>query len=146
MSFYASPNKFKRWLERAAKAVLTKNQVRKELWEQMSDIMTLTPNPMYYRIPNRYYATIMSFFNIEGKADNISSDQLFSIINVILNLIRDLSDWEQDMKTRPASPVMKEKGEEEEEEEEEEELILHREPFTPPKTPIAPTTEPVKDK
>jgi hypothetical protein len=108
MSFYVPVTQFLRWLERSSKAVITKNNVRKELWEQLGDITTLTSNPNYYPIPTRYYASLMSFFNIEGKSDNITNDQLYNIINVLLTLIRMVREYQVDAQsalTRPASPV-----------------------------------------
>jgi hypothetical protein len=79
------------WLGHAQKALVVKNKVRKELWSELADIVTwdaynLLERNDYFRIPNTAFVAIQTFCLVDGKSDNLSSDQILNWCTTLADL------------------------------------------------------------
>lgn len=76
------------WLSAAQKSVFVKNKVRKELWQELVNMIIWDPIPVavrsdYYRIPHSSFVSMQTFCLIDGTSSNISDNQLLNFCTTL---------------------------------------------------------------
>jgi len=103
------------WLTIAQKSVFVKNKVRKELWQELVDVIHWDPLPLthrgdYIRIPQSSFVSMQTFCLIDGKgADNVNSDQLLNFCTTLDSLRSRLPvrSWDDDQKSVTTTAVLR---------------------------------------
>jgi len=85
--YYVEIEDFRRWLNRAQKALVSKNKVRKDLWTDFTDMILFEePEEKTVHISQSSYTTLSSFLLTEGRSDSLSNDSLLSWITTLHEL------------------------------------------------------------
>lgn len=94
MSYFILLEPFRRWLNRAQCALVSKNKVRKDLWTDFCDILVFDPeeNLNYIQISQTNYTTISTFLQTEGRSDSLKDDSILSWITTLHDLRKLLNE------------------------------------------------------
>lgn len=103
------------WLTLAQKSVFVKNKVRKDLWQELVDVIHWSPLPLthrgdYIRIPRTSFVSMQSFCMIDGKgSDTVSSDQLLNFCTTLDSLRSQLPvrSWDEEHKAVTTTAVLR---------------------------------------
>lgn len=105
MTFSVKPLVFRRWLRRALRSNVSKNNVRKELGESLYDLLEDEPSDHSYLIPSRHYVALVTFFNLDGRGENLPQDSLLNFINTCVYLLQRLEESSSRAVDQQAAPV-----------------------------------------
>lgn len=93
MSYYVYIEDFRRWLNRAQTALVSKNKVRKDLWTDLTEILRFESDDEHIKITKTNYTALSTFLQTEGRSDSLSNDSILNWINT-LHELRQLLDEE----------------------------------------------------
>lgn len=87
MSYFILIDPFRRWLNRAQTALVSKNKVRKELWTDFTEILQFEqPHEGHVVISKNNYTSLSSFLQTEGKSDSLKDDSILNWITTLHDL------------------------------------------------------------
>jgi len=96
MTYYIKTKDLKQWLKEASFAIVSKNKSRKDLWLQMADLCELEKtSDDQMLIPTSDFHTLQSFCMVDGKADQLSKDEVLSYTTTLTHLIQTLRWFEK---------------------------------------------------
>lgn len=108
MSYYVTIDNFRRWLNRAQTALVSKNKVRKDLWTDFTEIL-IFEQPIAVDcviISQTNYTTIATFLQTEGRGDSLKDDSILNWVTTLHELRRILNEEIHfTAKTRTSSEV-----------------------------------------
>jgi predicted acetyltransferase len=93
MSYYVNVEKFLVWLDEANFAPITKNKERKNLMSSLHEICHLIPEQGDFEIPTSHLTAILSTLRRDGKAENLTNDDLLNFSTSISYLIKVTSKY-----------------------------------------------------
>lgn len=119
MSYFILIDPFRRWLNRAQTALVSKNKVRKELWTDFTEILQFEqPQEGHIVISKTNYTSLSSFLQTEGRSDTLKDDSILNWITTLhdlrqllneeirfLRFNKVMSTDEKESETIPSSPV-----------------------------------------
>lgn len=119
MSYFILIDPFRRWLNRAQTALVSKNKVRKELWTDFTEILLFEqPREGHIVVSKTNYTSLSSFLQTEGRSDTLKDDSILNWITTLHDLRQLLNEEirflrfhkvlpteEEESKTIPTSPV-----------------------------------------
>lgn len=108
MSYFVLTDNFRRWLNRAQCALVSKNKVRKDLWIDFCEIILFDPptnNLSSVQISQTSYTSISTFLQTEGRSDSLKDDSILNWVTTLHDLRKLLNEEiRYTAQTRPATP------------------------------------------
>lgn len=97
MSRYCVPPvSFRLWLNLAQKSILSKNKSRKQLWDELTEILEFDTNdPAYFVIPRGLFLSLQSFCLVDGKYSNLNDDKLLNVLTTLDQLRVSLNEYDK---------------------------------------------------
>lgn len=86
MSYYVYIEDFRRWLNRAQTALVSKNKVRKELWTDLTEILRFESDDDDIQITKTNYTSLATFLQTEGRSDSLLNDSILNWVNTLHEL------------------------------------------------------------
>lgn len=102
MSYFVTESNFKRWLDKAQLALVSKNKVRKDLWTDLGDIILFEEAHHTIPISASEFTTLQSFLQTEGRSDSITNDSFLNWITTLNDLRR---KFNRELASRAPTPV-----------------------------------------
>lgn len=101
MSYFAYIEDFRRWLNRAQTALVSKNKVRKDLWTDLTEILTFDRSDEDdIQITKTNYTSLATFLQTEGRSDSLSNDSILNWVNTLHELRQLLNEETRHIRQR----------------------------------------------
>jgi len=87
MTYFSTVDNFRRWLNRAQTALVSKNKVRKDLWSDFCEIIVFElPDSPCIPVSKSNFTSISTFLQTEGRGDSLKDDSVLNWVTTLHDL------------------------------------------------------------